>query len=110
MSVEDRNVIDLAFVESDYAVLCISDHISWNNEVLKAHWEILQDKLKDYMGYIQSGQFNESYGQLKPAVLIYFSFLWPDVVEKYLGKLKELYVSYGCDLRWEYNPLKPQEN
>ena len=36
MSVVDRGVIDLAFVESDYAVLCISDHITWNSDVLKA--------------------------------------------------------------------------
>lgn len=104
MSVVDRNIIDLAFLEEENAVLCISDHIEWNYDVIKAHWEILQDKLKDYMGYIQSGQFREKYGELHPKILIYFSYEWPDVVEKYLNKLKEIYKEYGCILNWKYDP------
>lgn len=108
MSVVDRNVIDIVFIEEDYAVLCVSDHIPWNDDVLKGHWEVLQDKLKDYMGYVQSGQFKEKYDRLKPAILIYFSYLWPDVVEKYLKKLKDIYHNFGCELRWEYDPSKQQ--
>ncbi|MCR5599335.1 MAG: hypothetical protein K6G33_01125 [Ruminococcus sp.] len=104
MSVVDRNVIDLVFSEEDYEVLCISDHIPWNDDVIKGHWEILQDKLKDYMGFIQSGQFKEKYGELKPAILIFFSHMYPDVVEKFLNKLKEVYCDFGCDLRWKYDP------
>jgi len=104
MSVVDRYVIDFAFKEEYNVVLCISDHISWDNEVIKGHWEVLQDKLKDYMGYIQSGQFREKYGELNPTILIYFSYKWPDVVEKYLNKLKEIYQKFECDLRWKYDP------
>ena len=55
MSVVDRNIIDFAYSENEEVILCISDHLTWENDVLKAHWEILQDKLNDYMGFIQSG-------------------------------------------------------
>ena len=55
MSVLDRNVIDHIYIEEDQIVLGISDDLPWNEDTLAAHWEILQDKLKDYVGYIYSG-------------------------------------------------------
>ncbi len=106
MSVIDRNVIDFSYLEDEEAILCISDHLTWENDVLKAHWEILQDKLKDYMGFIQSGQFREKYPEenLKPCIKIYFSYMWPDLVDKFLNKLKIVYKEYGCDLIWIFDP------
>lgn len=106
MSVVDRNVIDFAYLENEEVILCISDHLTWENDVLKAHWEILQDKLKDYMGFIQSGQFKEKYPNenIKPCIKIYFSYMWSDLVNKFLNKLKNIYNEYGCNLIWIFDP------
>lgn len=54
MTVVDRNKIDLVYTEENKVILCVSDHLTWESEDLKNHWEILQLKLKDYMGYIHS--------------------------------------------------------
>ncbi len=106
MTVVDRNKIDIIYVEEDKVFLCISDHLSWDNDNLTTHWEILQDKIKDYMGFIKSGQFREKYPdeKMKPCIKIYFSNEWPDVVEKYLHKLKQLHEEYGCELTWVHDP------
>ena len=109
MSVVDRNVIDYIYVEENQIVLGISDHLSWDSESIVAHWEILQNKLKDYFGYIYSGQLKESYPDLDktPCIKIFFSQSYPEVVDKYLNKIKMYYNEYGYDLLWVLeSPMK----
>jgi len=61
MSIDQRRVID--FVSTDKAgghvTLTISDHLPWlpDNE----HLLILQDKLNDYLAFIESGDIYDSY-------------------------------------------------
>lgn len=59
MSVLDRNVVDFGHEDDDKVTVCISDHIPWDSEILKAHLEVLQDKVNDYLDYIASGQIYE---------------------------------------------------
>lgn len=49
MSVLDRNVVDFGHEDDDKVTVCISDHIPWDSEILKAHLEVLQDKVNDYL-------------------------------------------------------------
>lgn len=106
MSVLDRNVIDHIYIEEDQIVLGISDDLPWNEDTLVAHWEILQDKLKDYVGYIYSGQLKETYPNLDktPCIKIFFSEKFPMVVDKYLNKMKLYYKEYGYNLIWTFDP------
>lgn len=108
MSVEDRNIIDFVYKQDGEVVLCISDHISWDNTTIIAHWDILQDKLKDYMRFIQSGQYKEIYPEdsLNPCIKIFFSCMWTDLVGSYLEKMKVIYAEYGCNLIWVFDPQK----
>lgn len=102
MSVSDRNVIDHIYLEENHIVLGISDHLPWDSENILAHWQILQDKLKDYVGYIFSGQLKESYPDIDrvPCIKIFFSESYPEVVDKYLNKIKMYYKEHGYDLEW----------
>ena len=63
MSVEERKVIDaIGIRKSDgRAVLTITDHLPWlpDNE----HLRILQDKLNDYLAFIESGEVYGTYPQ-----------------------------------------------
>ena len=63
MSVDERNVIDaLGIRRTDgRAVLTISDHLPWltSNE----HLLVLQDKINDYLAFIESGEIYNSYPQ-----------------------------------------------
>ena len=52
VSVLDRNVVDFGHEDDDKVTVCISDHIPWDSEILKAHLEVLQDKVNDYLDYI----------------------------------------------------------
>ena len=106
MSVLDRNVIDYIYIEENQIVLGISDHLPWNKDTIVAHWEILQDKLKDYVGFIYSGQLEEKYPNSNkiPCIKIFFSEECPKVVEKYLNKMKAYYKECGYDLIWVFDP------
>ena len=75
-------------------------------EAIVAHWQLLQDKLKNYIGFIKSGQLFEQYPEFdkQPCIKIFFSKKCPDDVDKYLNKLKKYYNELQCDLVWIYDP------
>lgn len=56
MSVLEKNSIDYIYVEDNHIIMGISDHLTWQEETIVAHWQLLQDKLKNYIGFIKSGQ------------------------------------------------------
>ena len=58
MSVEQRMVIDtVSTTPEGRCALTIFDHLPWEDD---NHLLMLQDKINDYLGYIQSGQLFES--------------------------------------------------
>ena len=75
----------------------ISDHLTWQEEAIVAHWQLLQDKLKNYIGFIKSGQLFEQYPEFdkQPCIKNFFSKKCPDVVDKYLNKLKNIITNYN---------------
>ena len=60
MSVTDRNVIDFIgkSKESGQVILTISDHLDWTDN---EHLIILQDKINDYIKFIESNEIYRSY-------------------------------------------------
>ena len=111
MSLVDRNIIDYLYFEENKIILGISDHLPWSADAIAAHWEILQDKLKDYITFIYSGQLKEKYpdNDKTPCIKIFFSEPWDKVVEKYLNKLRDYYNELGNELIWVYDPVKIEE-
>lgn len=58
MSVDQRMVIDtISTTPEGRCVLTIFDHLPWEDD---KHLLMLQDKINDYLGYIQSGQLFQS--------------------------------------------------
>lgn len=106
MSVLEKNSIDYIYVEDNHIIMGISDHLTWQEEAIVAHWQLLQDKFKNYIGFIKSGQLFEQYPEFhkQPCIKIFFSQKYPDVVDKYLNKLKKHYNELQCDLVWIYDP------
>ena len=107
MSVTDRNVIDFAHVDDDKITLCISDHIPWKDDLVRAHLEVLQDKINDYLDFITSGQIYEQYGNENkiPNIKIIFCYEITGEVENYLNQVKNILHQDGCELEWIYRPL-----
>ena len=75
MSVLEKNSIDYIYVEDNHIIMGISDHLTWQEEAIVAHWQLLQDKLKNYIGFIKSGQLFEQYPEFdkQPCIKIFFS-------------------------------------
>lgn len=91
MSVLDRNVVDFGHEDDDKVTVCISDHIPWDSEILKAHLEVLQDKVNDYLDYIASGQIYEDFGGSGKTqnIKVIFCHKPTEEVEFILNKIKE---------------------
>ena len=106
MSVLEKNSIDYIYAEDNHIIMGISDHLTWQEEAIVAHWQLLQDKLKNYIGFIKSGQLFEQYPEFdkQPCIKIFFSQNCPDVVDKYLNKLKKYCNELQCDLVCIYDP------
>lgn len=112
MTILDTGAIDFTYKEGDEVVLCVSDHLPWQESELEEHWVLLQNKLKGYMGFIQSGQYRDVYPgeDLNPCVKVYFSHPWPTVVERFLEKLRSIYQDFGYGLAWVLDPRDDEES
>ncbi|MFS2174731.1 DUF6572 domain-containing protein [Rhizobium pisi] len=78
MSLDQTNVVDAIGVDdaTGELVLTITDHLEWTGND-NEHFLLLQEKLKTYLGFVESGEILETYPDAKGrAVLI-------DVVCKY---------------------------
>jgi len=64
MSVSDRKVVDLLSTDQEgtRATLTVSDHLEWTAD--NQHLLILQEKLNDYMAFIESGEIYELYPEM----------------------------------------------
>src|SRR5687768_7443411 len=69
MSIEQRKVIDFVGISKadGRAILTISDHLPWlpDNE----HLLILQNKINDYLAFLESGEIYDSYPQAHGRVI-----------------------------------------
>ncbi len=65
MSVEQRKVVDCVGIgrADGRAILTISDHLPWLPD--NVHLLVLQNKINDYLAFIESGEIYESYPQAR---------------------------------------------
>ncbi len=87
MSVEKTNEIDAAATEKNGKKLCLAifDSMDWSE--LEKHLLILQDKINAYISYIQSHQYEESFGsKIKEfEIIIKFADKAPIECEKFIS-------------------------
>ena len=60
VSIDERKIVDFVGIRSsdDRCTLTISDHLAWDDP---DHLAQLQDKLDDYMAFIESGELCEKF-------------------------------------------------
>lgn len=65
MPIDETNIIDLIGIDkvTGNVVLTISDHLDWND--VTAHLKLLQEKINNYLMYIESGEIYVSYPNAK---------------------------------------------
>ena len=65
MSVEQRRVVDAVGIskQDGQVILTIADHLPWTPD--NEHLLILQDKINDYVAFVESGEIYDSYPQAR---------------------------------------------
>src|SRR5437879_6048264 len=64
MTIEDSRTIDIISMEKEgTCILTISDHLDWAET--EGHIKLLQNKLNDYLAFIESGEIYEQYPKAK---------------------------------------------
>lgn len=98
----DRGVIDYALVEDNKYVLVIVDHLEWRYNTRERHLVTLQDKINDYLDYIESGQISEENKGLRPVIRIIAEYSYSKYCIDFLKKVKTFIKNNDniCELEW----------
>jgi hypothetical protein len=107
MSVIEEGSIDFAGLEKKNLVLSICDHLSWGEEYDDVHLLMLQNKINDYLKFIESGEVNETfnskdYEKVIIRVIAKYPFS-PECIE-FFNMSKQVVNDVGFGLEWEVNP------
>ncbi len=111
MSVMDEGTIDFVGLEKKdkNLILSIFDHLNWGKESDDVHLLILQNKINDYLRFIESGEINEhfspkDYDKIIIRIIAKYSFGF-DCIE-FLNNAKQVINDAGFELEWEVSPIE----
>ena len=93
LNVENTDTIDgLAYEqETSSLILLLADGMDWSD--MNRHLLLLQEKLNNYIWYIDSKQYEEKYPDVKRIELrVSFLFQEPEVCHKLLERAKQVFV------------------
>jgi len=109
MSVMDEKIIDFAGLEKSEEsrkslVLSIFDHLAWGEETDDVHLLMLQNKINDYLRFIEGGEIHENfkpdtYERIVIRVIAKYSFS-SDCIN-FLNMSREVINDAGFELEWE---------
>ena len=61
MAIDEPDKIDILFKDNDgHAVLVIADHLDWEEFDEGDHLELLQEKINNYLTFVDSGQLSQA--------------------------------------------------
>jgi hypothetical protein len=100
MSVTDSKIIDSISIDPKGIVnLIISDHLEWDEKL--EHLLILQNKINDYLTFIESGQIFTEYPTLNGkniVINIFAKFIPNEAAETFLKMARKTIQFAGYDL------------
>jgi hypothetical protein len=105
MSVAQRNIVDAIGTEaaSGDVVMTIADHLDWSEPAV--HLRALQDKVNDYLNFLDSGENEISYpASVGRNIRINVVFLHSPPtgeVEDYLARIRTIVRDFGRDITYE---------
>ncbi len=110
MSVDQKKVIDAISIDekSNEVLLFIFDHHTWDDPK-SDHALILQDKINDYLSYVESGEIYENNPQYKnkPLVIIVKGkYPLSEFGKSFYEKATSIVQWAGFDLRFEHSSTK----
>ena len=105
MSVEQKKIIDFVGIDekAGEAVLTISDHLDWEDPK-NDHLLMLQDKINDYLAFIESGELLQKYPAAKgktPVIQIYAKHPVNELAQDFLKRATQIVKDAGFELRFK---------
>lgn len=61
MAIDNTEVIDATAYEGNKLILHLYNHLEFDDEIIKDHMFMLQEKLNSYIWFIDSKQYEETY-------------------------------------------------
>ncbi|MCL9780963.1 hypothetical protein M9194_05895 [Vibrio sp. S4M6] len=110
MSVTQTNVVDIISVldEDNQVILTISDHLEWGSS---EHLLALQDKLNNYVSFIESGELLRSYNDAKErnVVISLVCQYEPDQAAiNFLSRVDEFISGLGLKFQYKVQAIHTQ--
>jgi hypothetical protein len=93
-NIENTDTIDSLAYEQDTSslILLLTDGMDWSD--MMRHLWLLQEKLNTYIWYIDSGQYEEKYSNVKRIELrVSFLFEEPELCHELLEKAKQVFMN-----------------
>jgi hypothetical protein len=105
MTIEQTGVVDIISIPegSNDAHLIISDHLPWN-DTAKDHLLLLQEKINEYVGFIESGTIYEVRSDLKGkrlAIKVIAKYPLSAEASQFIARAKEFLSKAGFTLLHE---------
>ena len=112
MGLDNTRVIDIASIEdhTDFAVLRIVDSWSWDDH--RAHLLALQEKINNYIEFVEGGQVLESYPNARGrqiVIEIIFRFSLPEMALRFLDVAERTVQESSILLRYQIWPFSQDE-
>ncbi|MDR1463689.1 MAG: hypothetical protein LBJ11_00100 [Oscillospiraceae bacterium] len=101
MSLENTLSVDYVSTNADYVRCSIVDDWNWND--VKKHLAVLQEKLNNYLMFIESGQLLTSYPNAKGkkiVISIFFKEVLTKETESFLSFVEKRLTSSGYKLEY----------
>ena len=104
MAIDNAEVIDATAYEGKKLILQLYDHLEFDDEIIKEHMFMLQDKLNTYIWFIDSKQYEETYPNASLSVYeiqIKFKYQPSDFCIEYLNRVNNKLGSMNITVMFE---------
>lgn len=110
MSIEQKKIIDIISTDKNTGkvYLTITDHLSWDNPK-DDHLFVLQDKINDYLAFIEGGELLQAYPKAKDRkVVIQIVGKYPlsEEARHFYEHAGEIVANAGFELQFELSQDK----
>lgn len=108
MPIDQANMLDIiAFTKGGDVNLVIVDHLKWDEK--GEHAYLLQEKLKTYLAFVESGEMVSKYPEAKNkhVIISVYAFAFPNQFgEEFLQRAGQMVEDAGMGFRFELDHFK----
>lgn len=112
MSVLDGKVIDASALNNKTVILAIFDALPWREYIIETHITALQNKLNDYLDFIEGDQISQHYTQdqyEQVVIRLIAKYNFNDKALYYLNMAKDAVGKAGYFFEWQFHPLSEKD-